>query len=248
MINIYTDEEIALMRQGGKILAKILKAVAAEIKTGRTGVELDQKARDLIKKMGAKPSFLGYKGFPAALCVSTNNQLVHGIPSRTPFQKGDLVSLDLGVEFRGFCTDKAMTVLVEDGDKKKLKFIKTVKESLEKGIRQARLGNSLGAISHAIFKTLQGGGYYVIRDLSGHGIGRSVHEDPRIFNFGNKNQGPILKQGMVLAIEPMVSLGTTEIVVEKDNSTIASKDGSLCAHFEDTVAVTKNGPLVLTLQ
>lgn len=246
MINLYRNKEIILLQKSGEILNFVINQLVRQIKIGTTGTNLDQRARQLLKKMKAEPSFLGYRNFPAALCVSVNHQLVHGIPSKKPFQKGDLISLDLGARYRGFCTDKAVTILLESHDQGTLKFIKTVKQSLKKGIRKARAGNRLGAISNAIQEGIEEGGYKVVRNLSGHGIGRNVHEDPRIFNFGKKDDGPVLKEGMVLAIEPMACMKTSEIKVEKDGNTIASLDHSLCAHFEETIAIGENNPIVLT--
>ena len=246
MIPIYTTKEIVKIRESGKILAYVMNSLLSKIKVGKSGLELDLVARKLIEEANAKPSFLGYRKFPAALCVSINEQLVHGVPSKRPFQKGDLISLDLGIEYKGFYSDKAATILLDDNTKFKVDFLRTIKNSLYEGINQAKNGIRIGVISNTIQNIIEKTGYYVVRDLSGHGIGRHVHEEPRVFNFGKSDDGPILKEGMVLAIEPMACLGTHKIKLEKDNMTISSFDDSLSAHFEETIVVTKNNPLILT--
>lgn len=245
-IRIYNEKEIELLRKGGRILAKIMKELIAQIKPGISPIYIEKEAEKLIRKYHAKPSFLGYQKFPSVICISVNDDLVHGVPQKNKIKEGDLVSVDLGIKYRGYCTDKAETVLVGKGDSKKKHFIKTIKKALEVGIKNAKAGNKLGQISAAIQEIIEGGGYKVVKALSGHGVGRYVHEEPRIFNFGRKDDGPVLKSGMVLAIEPMACMGTEEIKVKKDGFTIACKDGSLSCHFEDTVVVGKSGPEILT--
>lgn len=246
MINLYSEKEIAIMKQGGKILAEILNQLIRETKEGVNELDINKRAMDLIKAKGAIPSFLGYQRFPAAICISINEELVHGVPKDRLIQKGDIVSFDLGLRYQGLCLDKAVTFPIGKIAKEDEKFIKTVKKSLEMGIAEAKVGSRLGKISSVIQKTIEQGGYAVVRSLFGHGVGRKVHEDPQIPNFGEETSGPILKEGVVLAIEPMANMDGAEIKVAKDGFAIVSADGSLTAHFEDTIAITKGGPLILT--
>jgi methionyl aminopeptidase len=246
LIHLYTERDIEILREGGKILAFILNYLVKETREGITGIYLNKKASDLIKEAGASPSFLNYRKFPAALCISVNDELVHGIPKNRPIKKGDLVSLDLGIKWKGLCLDKATTFVVGIPDKEKERFLETVKKSLDYGITKAKIGHHLGEISAIIQKTIQDGGYGLVTALTGHGVGKKIHEEPVIPNFGKPTDGPILKQGMVLAIEPMATMGSGEVKCEKDGFTISSKDGSLSCHFEETIAVTKNGPKILT--
>lgn len=246
MINLYSQKEIEILRKGGKILASILNRLVEETKEGVTGLYLNKKAVKLIKEKGAIPSFLGYRNFPAVLCISINEELVHGLPKKQPIKKGDLVSLDLGIRWKGLCLDKSTTFIVDDGDDKKERFLNTVKKALDLAIFKAKVGNHLGEISAAVAETIEEGGYGLVTALSGHGVGKKVHEEPKIPNFGKENEGPVLQEGMVLAIEPMATMGKGVVKVKDDSFTIVSADGSLTAHFEDTIVVTKNGPLILT--
>lgn len=251
MIHIKTDEEIKIMKEGGRILSEILGKLSNEVKAGITTWSLEEKARQLIKEAEAEPAFLGFNGYPAFLCVSINEEIVHCLPSERKIMPGDLVSLDFGIKYKGLNVDSAVTVLVQaendPGINLKKRLIKITKECLDKGIEAARIGNTIGDISSAIQKYAEKNGFSVIRDLVGHGIGRELHEDPEVPNFGKKGQGPKLLEGMVIAIEPMLSTGSHEVKEDKKTLAWKTKDGSLSAHFEHTVAVTKAGPLILTL-
>lgn len=240
------------MAEGGKILAKILKDLTKAVKPGITTKDLDKLARELVFKFGAKPAFLNYNGYPATLCTSLNDEIVHGVPSAGKLQKGDLLKLDMGVLYKGFYTDSAVTVLVGSGltfDKKTLfkkKLIKVTRESLEIGIKEAKIGNTLGDIGSVIQKYVEKSSFNAIRDLVGHGIGRELHEKPEVPNYGQSGSGPKLVEGMVIAIEPMVVTGDWKIKEGPDGFVFQTKDGGLAAHFEHTVAITDRGPLILT--
>ena len=251
MISIKSEEEIKIMKQGGRILAEILKKLTEEIKPGNTTLKLEELARELINEAGAEPAFLGFKEYPAVLCVSINEEIVHSLPSKRKIKAGDLVSLDLGLRYKGLNIDSASTVLVDSEENNpqlelKSKLIQTTRECLAKGIRAAKIGNTIGDISNAIQKHAERNSFSVIRDLVGHGIGRALHEDPEVPNFGGKGTGPKLAEGMIIAIEPMLSAGSYEVIEDKKTLAWKTKDNSLSAHFEHTVAITKNGPLVLT--
>ena len=266
MINIKTEKEILVMADGGKILANILKELTKSVKPGITTKELDKLARELVFKFGVKPAFLNYGGFPAVLCTSVNEEIVHGVPSERKLKEGDVLKLDMGVMHKGFNTDSAVTVLVGNssikkfqrllgsesrskasGDySRKLKLLSVTKKSLEIGIKEARIGNRVGDIGFAIQKYVEGEGLNLVRDLVGHGIGRELHEDPQVPNYGKSGTGEKLKEGMVIAIEPMVVAGDWKIKDGDDGFTFKTKDGSLSAHFEHTVAIMEKGALVLT--
>ncbi len=247
MINIKTKEEISIMSQGGKILAEILKKLADEAKPEITTNDLEKLARELLLFYGAESSFLGFNGYPAVLCTSLNDEIVHGLPSKRVLKEGDLLKIDMGVLFEGFHTDSAVTVVVGGGgDSVKRSLIQTTKESLEIGISKAMLGNTLGDIGLAIQKHVEGNGFNVIRDLVGHGIGRELHEPPQVLNYGKAGQGERLVSGMVIAIEPMVVTKKWGIKNGKDGYVFVTKDGGLSAHFEHTIAVTDSGPVILT--
>ncbi|MCX6806928.1 MAG: type I methionyl aminopeptidase [Candidatus Berkelbacteria bacterium] len=246
MINIYSSSEIQILKEGGKILAKVFDELIRGTKPGTNEMDINKKAIALIRSYGAVPSFLGYRGYPAAICISINHELVHGIPKDRITKNGDIVSLDLGLKFKKLCLDKAFTFCLGRVNKKNLDFLSIINRSLENGIKQAEIGKRIGHISSAIQKTIENKGYSVVVDLFGHGVGWNVHEDPKIPNFGSEHDGPFLKEGMVLAIEPMALMGHRNIKVAKDGYTIESADGSLAAHFEETVAITKNGPIILT--
>lgn len=252
MINIYTQKEIEVMREGGKILAKILKQVAKKVKPGITTEYLNKVANDLILKYKAKSSFKGFNNYPAVLCTSINEEIVHAVPSDRILKKSDILSLDLGIRFpangasKGYCTDAAITVSVGKIDKKEKKLIAMTKKALAIGIRQAKPGNHLEDIGWAIQNYVEKNKLNVIRDLVGHGVGKNVHEDPQILNYGEKGIGLELVEGMVLALEPMVSMGNYEIEKCADGFGYRTKDRSLTAHFEHTIAITKKGPRILT--
>ncbi len=247
MIYIKTPEEIEKLRKGGVILARILNLVIKKVAPGISTAELNHYAEKLINEQGAEPSFKNYQGFPAVLCASINDQVVHAIPrTDSRLSEGDIISLDLGIWFDGLCTDMSRTVPVGRISSAARKLIEVTNKSLQKGIAQVRPGNRVGDISSAVQKYVEPLGYQVVKTLFGHGVGRSVHEDPRIPNYGKPGTGDKLKAGMVLAIEPMVTIGSSRVVTGEDGWSIATEDGSLSAHFEDTVVVTGDGNEVIT--
>ncbi|MDP2691870.1 MAG: type I methionyl aminopeptidase [Candidatus Gracilibacteria bacterium] len=246
-ISIKSPEEIRILREGGKILYEILHKTAEKVKPGVSTGELNEYAERLLAERGVEGPFKGYHGFPSALCTSVNEACVHGIPSFEYFLKeGDLVGLDFGVKYQGLITDSAITVQVGQISLELQHLLKTTKQSLDVGIRQAVVGNHVGAIGSTIQKFVERQGYGVVRELIGHGVGYEVHEAPEVPNFGNKNDGPVLQEGMVIAIEPIVNVGDWRVKSLKDKWTMVSVDGSISAHFEHSVAITADGPLVLT--
>ena len=247
MIELKTQREIEIVRNNGKILAKTLKLLEERIHPGIKTIELDQLAEDFIKKQGAKPAFKGYRGFPNSICVSIDDEVVHGIPGDKIIQEGQIVSVDVGVFKDGYYADAAYTYPVGEVSKEAQKLIQVTQQALKSAIEFMREGRYLSDISYAIQSFVEKNGFSVVRDLVGHGIGKRMHEDPQIPNFGNPGQGVTLKRGMVLAIEPMVNVGSYEIYTKEDQWTIVTRDGSLSAHFEHTVAVTENGARVLTV-
>mgnify|MGYP001615811242 CR=1 FL=1 len=245
MVKLKTKEEIQIMAEGGKILATVLKEVASMAKPGITTLELDKAAEALILKHGAKPAFKGYEGFPYSLCASVNDVVVHGFPSNYELQDGDIVGLDLGVLYKGFNTDMAVTVAVGNTSYEAKRLLMVTKKAMKVGIKKARAGSTTGDIGNAIQRYVETQGYGIVRDLCGHGIGKEVHEDPQVPNYGQRHKGTELKEGMVICIEPMLTIGSYHLKTAKDGYGFATKDGSLAAHFEQTVAVTKNGSVVL---
>jgi len=245
-IIIKTEDEIAAMRQAGKIVAMILKTMVDNIKPGMETKELDTIAARELGKLGGRSSFKGYRGFPANLCVSVNDEIVHGIPGKKVLQEGDLVSLDFGAIYDGFQGDAAITTGVGRISKKAESLIEITRGALEAGSEAARAGARLGGISHAIQVYAESKGYSVVREYTGHGIGREMHEEPQIPNFGLPDSGPVLKEGMTLALEPMVNIGDWRTRVGDDRWTVLTADGSLSAHFEHTIAITDGEPEVLT--
>ncbi|MBO8126502.1 MAG: type I methionyl aminopeptidase [Firmicutes bacterium] len=246
MIVLKSERELAKMREAGALTAKVLQEVAAMVKPGVKTRELDRKAEELVARYGVKAAFKGYRGYPASICVSVNEEVVHGIPGDRVLQEGDIVSLDFGVIYEGFYGDSAVTVPVGEISSEAQKLLKVTKEALEKGISQAQIGNRLSDISHAVQTHVEENGFAVVREYVGHGIGREMHEAPPVPNFGLPNRGPRLKVGMTLAIEPMVNVCTWEVKSLADGWTVVTKDGSLSAHFEHTVAITEDGPEILT--
>lgn len=253
MISIKTAKEIKILREGGKILASVLKEVAKRAKPGVATIELDELAEKLIRRAGGEPSFLNYKtrydkiSYPASLCVSKNDEVVHGIPGSDKILiEGDIVSLDLGMKYKGLYTDTAITVPVGEIDEKAKKLIEACKKSLLEAIRAAKSGATIGDIGFAAQKFVEKNKFGVIRNLAGHGVGYKVHEEPEIPNFGRRGTGEILREGMILALEPMITDGGYEIFLDDDNWTWKTKDGSLAAHFEHTIVVTKKGGEILT--
>lgn len=248
MTRIKTEQEIKAMRHSGAILATTLQTLKKQIKAGMTTQDLDDIARQELERLGGKAAFLGYQGFPGVLCVSVNNEVVHGIPSTERVLKdGDLVGLDFGVRYKGMITDGAISVIVgKSGDSRVKELLTTTERSLEAGIAVLHDGVQVGDIAEAIQTVLDKKGYGIVRDLVGHGVGDELHEEPNIPNFGKAGTGPVLQAGMTIAIEPMATLGGYTVFVDADEWTIKTRDGSWAAHFEHTVLVTETGFEILT--
>lgn len=246
MINLKTEKEIALMAETGNILAQTMKKLEEEIRPGISAESLDRLAESLLLKYGGCCSFKGYQDFPACLCVSLNNEIVHAPPSGRLLKEGDIVSLDLGFFYQGFHSDMAVTVPVGRVDPEALRLIEVTEEALKAGIAAIEPGKTIGNISQAIQTYVEKQGFSVIRDLCGHGIGKALHEEPEILNYGKKSNSPEIRPGMVFCLEPMVSCGSPEIVRARDGFTFKTVDNSLSAHFEHTVAVTEKEILILT--
>jgi len=240
MIILKTDEEIEFMREANRLVGKTLGELSKHIKPGITTLELDRIAEQFIRDHGAIPTFLGYGGFPNSICTSVNEHVVHGIPNNIPLKEGDIVSVDCGTNLRGFCGDSAYTFCVGDVDQKVVELLRVTKESLYKGIEQAKEGNRIGDIGFTIQEYCEKRGYSVVRELVGHGIGRQMHEAPEVPNYGKRGTGPLIKNGMCIAIEPMINMGGKKVVFENDGWTVRTKDRKPSAHFEHTVAI-RNG-------
>ncbi len=248
MVQLKSPAEIEKMYRAGQVVGQILSEMCEKAAPGMTTGELDRFAESRCKDLGAKPAFKGYHGFPGTVCISVNEEVVHGIPSKKRILKsGDIVGLDFGVIVDGWYGDSARTVGIGSVSEAAQKLMDVTRESLMRGIDACRLGNRLFDIGFAVQNYVEGFGFSVVRDFVGHGIGRSLHEDPQVPNFGVKGKGIPLKEGMVLAIEPMINAGTSKVVVLQDGWTAVTADRSLSAHFEHTVAVTANGPRILTL-
>ena len=248
MIVLKTSRELALMRQAGRISAGALRIAGESIEPGITTAEIDKIAYDYILSQGAKPNFLNYNGFPATACISINDEVIHGIPSKSRvIKEGDIVSLDLGAVFEGYHGDNAATFACGDISAEAKRLIDTTRESLYKGIEMAVFGNRVSDISNAIQQYVEARGYSVVRAFIGHGVGASLHEAPEVPNFGKPGRGPRLVPGMTLAIEPMINMGTHAVKVLNDGWTVKTVDGKLSAHFEHSIAITKDKPLILTL-
>lgn len=246
MINIKNADEIEKIRRSCKIVAEVLKEIEPYVKEGISTLEIDKIAEDLLIKKGAQPAFKGYRGYPSATCLSVNEEVVHAIPNVRTLQKGDVLSIDVGALCEGYYGDGAISIMIGPVQKRVEKLVRTCKEALMAGIKQARYGNHLGDISFAIERIAQKAGFSVVRDLFGHGIGKELHEDPLIPNFGKPHTGPVLLSGMVFAIEPMLNLGTHRILTKEDGWTITTADNKVSVHFEHTVLVTREGPEILT--
>ena len=247
MIVLKSPREIALMRDAGQILVAAMRTCRDLVKPGVSTLEIDREVEALIRERRAKPAFKGYRGFPATICASINEEVVHGIPAATRrLEEGDIVGLDLGAIVDGYYADAAMTLPVGEVSERARRLIEVTREALDLAIAQARPGRRLGDVSAAVQRHAERAGFGVVRSFVGHGIGRELHEDPQVPNFGEPGKGPLLRPGMVLAIEPMVTMGHWEVRVLKDRWTAVTEDGSLAAHFEDTVAVTDAEPDVLT--
>lgn len=247
MIPIKSKEEIDLLREAGKILSAIVRELKCSLKIGITGRQIDQKTEALINERKAIPAFKGYRGFPSSACISFNQEVVHGIPNDRVIEDGDLVSVDVGIIYKNYFSDVAFTIGFGKIRPEQQRLLEITKKSLHLGIQEARVNNHLYDISFAIQNYVEANNFSVVRDFVGHGIGRKLHEDPEVPNFGTPHSGPILREGMVLAIEPMVNVGTWETEVLKDGWTVVTKDGKPSAHFEHTVAITSSGPEILTI-
>lgn len=249
---ILTEKEKNIARDSGRRLSAVLYKVINIVAPGISPRELDKYAESLIRKGGDEPAFLDYKPsgaripYPASLCVSVNNEVVHGIPKKRPIKAGDIVSLDIGLKHKGFITDMARTISVGDIGKEAQKLIDVTREALARGVKSSRVGAHIGDIGYAIFSFVKKNGFSVVKELGGHGVGHNVHEEPHIPNFGARGAGVELKEGMVLALEPIVNEGSGGVMLDKDGYTFKTKDGKLSAHFEDTILITVDGPEILT--
>lgn len=243
---VKTKEEIEAIRESGRMLATVLAKIEEVIKPGSTGLEIDELANSMLKEMGGVPAFLGYQGFPNSICISINDAVVHGIPNSTPFKSGDIVGFDFGVIYEGMITDAARTFIIGEITKEVEKLVTSTKRSLDNAINAVKNGCSVGDIANAAQTVLDGGNYGIVRDLVGHGVGHEVHEGPEIPNYGVRGTGSKLKTGMTIAVEPMATLGDWRVVIDPDGWTIRTRDGSLSAHFEDTILVTEDGAEILT--
>ncbi|HMU53691.1 MAG TPA: type I methionyl aminopeptidase [Nitrospira sp.] len=242
MIILKTPEEVALMAKASRVVAEALEVLKQAVKPGITTDELDRLAEAEIRARGAQPAFKGYRNYPKTLCASVNEQVVHGIPSKRVLKEGDIIGLDLGAIVEGFYGDSAVTVGVGQVDDKAARLVRVTEEALALGIEQAVVGNRLSDISHAVQRHVEAAGYSVVTEFVGHGIGRQLHEEPQVPNYGRPGQGPRLQHGMVLAIEPMVNMGGAAVRILDDRWTAVTVDGSLSAHFEHTIAVQPEGP------
>jgi len=245
-IYLKRPEEIERMAEAGRLLAEVMAEVAAAVAPGVTTAALDRLAREAILARGAKPAFLGYQGYPATICASVNEVVVHGIPSDRPLRPGDLLSVDLGLFYRGYAADMARTFPVGEVSEEARRLLKVTEEAFWEGLKEARPGRRVGDVAAAIQRRVEDAGFWVVREFVGHGIGREFHEEPQVPNFGRPGTGPKLRPGMVLAIEPMVTLFPANVVVLQDGWTASAGKGNLAAHYEHTVAITEEGPRVLT--
>lgn len=246
MIILKRPEEIEKIKKSNIIVADILKELKEKVRPGITTLELNRYSEELAKKRGAKPAFKGYRGYPFALCTSVNSEVVHGMPSSRALKNGDIVSLDFGAHYQGYYGDAALTVPVGDVTEEAKRLLQTTELSLYDAISQACVGNRLGDISAAVQRRVEAAGFSVVRDFVGHGIGKDLHEEPQVPNYGSSGRGVELKDGMVLAIEPMVNVGTYKVRLLSDGWTVVTEDGLLSAHFEHTVAITPEGPVILS--
>ena len=247
MVSIKNSRELAVMREACVLSAQALKLGGELVRPGITTGEIDHEIRTFIEKAGAKPSFLGYGGYPASACISVNNTVIHGIPGKYVIKAGDIVSIDVGAYLNGYHGDNAATFAAGEISPEAKALLDATRESLYEGIRQAVAGNRIGDIGSAVQRYVEVRGYSVVRQFVGHGVGTNLHEDPSVPNYGTPGRGPRLLPGMTLAIEPMVNAGTHEVRVLGDEWTTVTKDGSLSAHFEHTVAITADGPVILTM-
>jgi len=248
MIIIKSDREIEIMKEGGKVLKELLLLLKENVREGVTTKELDRLAERFIKKSGGRPAFKGYNGFPASICTSVNEVVIHGIPGDYELKNGDIIGIDVGVSYKGYFTDTAYTFSVGKIDGLKEKLIEATKKSLYAALDKARAGNRLSDISNAVQTCVESCGFSVVREFCGHGVGKELHEDPQIVNYGPPNRGAILKAGMTLAIEPMINAGAPDVAILKDGWTVVTKDDSPSAHFEHTIAIASDGkePIIIT--
>ena len=246
MVILKLPEEIEKLRTANAIVAEILAELREKVRPGVTTRELDRLSEALSRKNRVSPAFKGYRGYPYALCTSVNGEVVHGMPSERPLLPGDILSLDFGVLYKGYYGDAAITVPVGSVSSEAQRLMKATEEGLYDAIAQARVGNRLGDVSAAVQERVEAAGFSVVRDFVGHGIGRNMHEDPQIPNYGMRGRGVQLRQGMVLAIEPMVNEGSYEVKILADGWTVVTEDGKLSAHFEHSVVITENGPEILS--
>lgn len=247
MIVLKRPEEIARMREAGRLVARLLLELEKRIRPGVTTAELDRFAEEFIRSAGGTPSFKGYRGFPASICTSVNDEVVHGIPGPRRLQEGDIISIDVGVLLHGYHGDGARTYPVGAIDEQARRLLEVTERALYAGIEQARPGKRVSDIGHAVQQVVEAAGFSVVREFVGHGIGRRIHEDPQVPNFGPPGQGPRLRPGMTLAVEPMVNEGAPEVTIRGDRWTAVTRDGKRSAHFEHTVAVTEDGPAILSV-
>ena len=248
MISIKSAREIEIMRRSGKITSKTLERLMAAARPGVTTAQLDRIADESIRSMGGVPTFIGYNSYPSAICTSVNDEVVHGMPGKRVLADGDLLSLDIGTTLEGYVSDSAITVAIGNVSEAAQRLMRVTQECLMLGIAQMQVGNHLGDIGHAVQQHAESNGYGVVRALVGHGIGRKMHEDPQVPNYGSPGQGALLRNGLVLAIEPMITEGTWEVATLADGWTVVTEDGKLAAHFEHTIAITDQGPKILTLR
>ncbi len=246
MIILKSRQEIEKMRKSNAIVAAVLEELRKKIRPGVRTLELDRLSEEMALKKGARPAFKGYRGYPYSLCASVNSEVVHGMPSERDLKEGDIISLDFGILNDGYYGDAAVTVPVGEISPAAQRLLTVTEEALYRGIAQVRAGNRIGDISAAIQGHVEGAGFSVVRDLVGHGIGKSLHEDPQVPNYGTSGRGVELKPGMVFAIEPMVNEGTYRVDILRDGWTVVTADGKLSAHFEHSVAITENGPVILS--
>ena len=247
MVKIRTEREINLIAESNKIVAETLDMLSGKIKPGVKTSDLDKLAEEFIISRGARPAFKGYMGFPSTLCISIDDEVVHGIPNSKVLKEGQIVSIDCGVEKKGYSGDSARTFAVGKIDSKKLDLMRVTKESLMRGIDAAKEGNYVSDIGYAVQTYVESHGYSVVRDLVGHGIGTELHEEPQVPNYGKPKQGHRLRTGMCIAIEPMINAGTKDIYTDSDGWTVKTKDGSASAHFEHTITITENGAKILSI-
>jgi methionyl aminopeptidase len=246
MIPLKSEKDLEMMRQAGSILAKIMRRLQESVAVGMTTAEIDILSAELIRREQVIPAFKGYKGYPATICTSVNDEIVHGIPGQRKLKDGDIISLDLGINYQGYFSDMAITLPLGRVKAPVKKLIEVTRKSLTEGIKEAKVNNRLSDISSAVQRYVERNGFSVVRQFVGHGIGSKLHEEPEVPNFGRPHQGAILQAGMVLAIEPMVNMGSWECSITENDWTAVTNDSSLSAHFEHTVAITNSGPEILT--